>query len=344
MKPSAPIPVYFVLQPDALLLDVSGPAEVLRLASKAQPSDATATPLRFELRYVSPCGTVETSIGLPLSGLSPLPEAVEENAIIVVAGTASLTDQARLALREDAQQVIAAWLSKMVARHPMQRIFTICSGALIAARAGLLDGRLCTTHHAMCDELQAIAPTAKVLNNRLYVTDGPISSSAGVTAGIDLALQMVAESGGPRLASAVARDMVVYMRRAGADPQLSAWVDGRNHLHPALHRVQDAVASDPAHDWTSEEMARIACSSGRHLARLFQQYANTNPIDYVHRLRIAVARELIAHSSLDMEAVAQRAGFGSVRQMRRVWSKFEVEPPSSHRRERAQTRENPGLR
>jgi transcriptional regulator GlxA family with amidase domain len=182
--------------------------------------------------------------------------------------------------------------------------------------------------------LQAIAPKAKVLTNRLYVTDGPVSTSAGITAGIDLALQLVADLGGPRLASAVARDMVVYMRRAGADPQLSAWVDGRNHLHPALHRVQDAVAADPTHDWTSEEMAGIACSSSRHLARLFQQYANTNPIDYVHRLRIAIARELIAHSSLDMETVSLRCGFGSVRQMRRVWRKFEAQPPSRHRRER----------
>jgi transcriptional regulator GlxA family with amidase domain len=125
--------------------------------------------------------------------------------------------------------------------------------------------------------------------------------------------------------------MVVYMRRAGADPQLSPWVDGRNHLHRALHRVQDAVAANPAHDWNNEEMARIACSSSRHLARLFQQHANTNPVDYVHRLRIAVARELIAHSPLDMEAIALRCGFGSVRQMRRVWHKFEAEPPSNHR-------------
>jgi transcriptional regulator GlxA family with amidase domain len=247
-------------------------------------------------------------------------------------------DEARRAKRDEAEQTVAAWLSEIVAGNPMQRVLTVCSGALVAARAGLLDGRLCTTHHALCDELQSIAPSAKVLNDRLYVTDGPISTSAGITAGIDLALQLVADLGGARLASAVARDMVVYMRRAGADPQLSPWVDGRNHLHRALHRVQDAVAANPAHDWTSEEMARIACSSSRHLARLFQQYANTNPVDYVHRLRIAVARELIAHSSLDMEAVALRCGFGSVRQMRRVWHKFEAEPPSKHRRGRAEGR------
>jgi transcriptional regulator GlxA family with amidase domain len=342
MEKAHTVEVYFVLLPDTLLLDVSGPAEVLRLAAKLAVSNAidadAETPPRFELRYLSPCETVDTSIGLPLNGLSPLPRTIEAGAIIVIAGTASLMDEARRAKRDEAEQTVAAWLSEIVAGNPMQRVLTVCSGALVAARAGLLDGRLCTTHHALCDELQSIAPSAKVLNDRLYVTDGPISTSAGITAGIDLALQLVADLGGARLASAVARDMVVYMRRAGADPQLSPWVDGRNHLHRALHRVQDAVAANPAHDWTSEEMARIACSSSRHLARLFQQHANTNPVDYVHRLRIAVARELIAHSSLDMEAVALRCGFGSVRQMRRVWHKFEAKPPSKHRRGRAEGR------
>jgi transcriptional regulator GlxA family with amidase domain len=336
------VTVYFVLLPDTLLLDVSGPAEVLRLADKLATSNASETeaPMRVELHYLSPCETIDTSIGLPLRGLSPLPDSIEANAIVIVAGTASLVDERQREPREQAEKALAGWLSKIAAANPMQRVLTVCSGALIAARAGLLDGRLCTTHHALCDELQSIAPSSRVLNDRLYVTDGPISTSAGITAGIDLALQLVADLGGPRLASAVARDMVVYMRRAGADPQLSPWVDGRNHLHRALHRVQDAVAANPAHDWSSDEMARIACSSSRHLARLFQQHANTNPINYVHRLRIAVARELLTNTALDMEAVALRCGFGSVRQMRRVWHKFEAEPPSNHRRARVGGRAN----
>jgi hypothetical protein len=116
------IPVYFVLLPDALLLDVSGPAEVMRLASKTQPTDATEAPLRFRLHYVSPSDTIETSIGLPLRGLSPLPDSIEDGGIIVIAGTASTTDVARLAQGERAQQAIAGWLSGRVARNPMQRV------------------------------------------------------------------------------------------------------------------------------------------------------------------------------------------------------------------------------
>lgn len=135
----------------------------------------------------------------------------------------------------------------------------------------------------------------------------------------------------PRAACAVARNMVVYLRRGGADPQLSAWVSGRNHLHPALHRVQDALAADPVQPWTLDQMARLACTGTRHLARLFHEHAGASPREYLHRLRVAVARELVMQSSLDMEAVAARAGFGSARQLRRVWRKFEANAPSASR-------------
>ena len=207
----------------------------------------------------------------------------------------------------------------------------VCAGALSAARAGLLDGRQCTTHHALCATLQAIAPKARVLENRLYVIDGPVSCSAGVTAGIDLMLHLVAELAGPQLACAVARDMVVYMRRSGADPQLSPWLAGRNHLHPAVHRVQDAITAAPCKAWTVTRMAELACTSSRHLARLFHEHVGISPLDYLHTLRITVARELLMASSLDMETVAERAGFGSARHLRRIWNKYEVGTPSSGR-------------
>jgi transcriptional regulator GlxA family with amidase domain len=234
---------------------------------------------------------------------------------------------------DSASKVVSQWLTR-VAVPGGNRILCVCSGALIAARAGLLDGRQCTTHHALCDALRALAPAAKVLENRLYVTDGLISTSAGITAGIDMMLQVVADLAGPRAASAVARDMVVYMRRGGADPQLSPWTTGRNHVHPALHRVQDAIAADPTRDWDAAHLAEIACSSTRHLGRLFHDHAGVSPLDYVNGLRVAVARELIAQSSLDMEAVAERAGFGSARHMRRIWKMFDEAAPSSGRKAR----------
>lgn len=369
-----PIPVLFVLLPNVLMLDLAGPAEVLRIASQCSTAmsvgpdavprgdlrvdigpDAGAgvrpdlrhdlcpdlrpdlrfglrPDLRFDLRYVGPLARVPTSIGLPLDAIAPLPPALSANAIVVLVGTSS---EARLAPgaraeADAAAQVVLDWLRRVVA-PAKQRVMCVCSGALIAARAGLLDARQCTTHHALCGTLQALAPAAQVLENRLYVTDGLVSTSAGITAGIDMMLQLLADLAGPRLACAVAREMVVYLRRAGADPQMSPWLTGRNHLHPALHRVQDALAADPARPWSAAQMAQIACSSPRHLARLFQQYAGVSPLDYLHQLRVAMARALLAQSTLDMEAVAARAGFASARHLRRIWHKFDPAAPSLSR-------------
>ncbi len=326
----SPIPVHFVLLPNVLMLDLAGPAEVLRLASQLDVPE-TGAPLRFDLSYVGPLAEVRTSIGLVIGGICPLPETLSADAIVVIVGVSSNIDNLDRQQFDSASEVVVEWL-KHVVMPGDNHVACVCSGALIAARAGLLDGRQCTTHHALCDALRAIAPEAKVLENRLYVTDGRLSTSAGITAGIDLMLHLVAELADAKSASSVARDMVVYMRRGGADPQLSPWTTGRNHVHPALHRVQDAIAADPARDWDADHLAQIACSSTRHLGRLFQEYAGVSPLDYINRLRVALARELIAQSSLSMDAVAERAGFGSARHMRRIWRKFEPAAPSSGRR------------
>lgn len=320
------VPVLFVLLPNVLMLDLAGPAEVLRLA--AQADDPAA--IDFDLQYVSPVPSLQTSIGLPLAGLAPLPPSLALGTLVVLVGSTSKVSKAQQQAFESASDTLTHWLQSVFAPSG-ERLVCVCAGALSAARTGLLDGRQCTTHHALCAALQALAPKARVLENRLYVTDGPVSCSAGVTAGIDLMLHLLAELAGPRLACSVARDMVVYMRRSGADPQLSAWITGRNHLHPAVHRVQDAIAAAPCEAWTVTRMAELACTSSRHLARLFHEHVGISPLDYLHTLRISVARELLMASSLDMETVAERAGFGSARHLRRIWSKYAVGTPSSGR-------------
>lgn len=312
--------VVFVVLPHTLLLDLAGPAEALRLAAKMGAP-------RFALRYVGPSPRVDTSIGITLDGIEPLPASLPDDAVIVVVGVMT-ADGERQREIDRAESVVATWLATM----KTHRILTVCSGALIAARAGLLDGRDCTTHHTLCGKLEKLAPRARVLANRLFVSDGNISTSAGITAGIDLTLRFIAEVASPKVASNVARDMVVYMRRTGSDPQLSPWTDGRNHLHPALHRVQDAISDDPSGDWDVERMAAIAYTSPRHLTRLFREHVGTTPLEFLQRLRIALARELIAGSQLPMEQVAERAGFASARHMRRIWSKYAAESPSMARR------------
>lgn len=348
-------PVYLLVMPDALLLDVAAPAEALRMANLQQDA------VQFTLHYVGTQPSVATSIGLQLSPLTVLPDAVPNDAWLVVTGTvekplplaivpgnvttaAEAAQSAQMAqIAREAQQrapsrtsgddpetLAVAWLRRVV--RPTHRLVCICTGALLAARAGLLDGRVCTTHHGSCDELRSLVPGARVADNRLYVQDGNVWTSAGVTTGLDLMLTLIAEVTSPLCAAAVARLMVVYSRRAGADPQLSPWLEGRNHLHPALHRVQDAIAADPARDWTLAAMADIASTSERQITRLFREHSGIAPIDYLHRLRIALVREMLGNSQLDLERIAERAGFGSARHMRRVWHKFDAVPPSQARR------------
>ncbi|HJU38859.1 MAG TPA: helix-turn-helix domain-containing protein, partial [Tahibacter sp.] len=152
-----------------------------------------------------------------------------------------------------------------------------------------------------------------------------------VTAGTDLMLHLVGCLLGPAIASSIARHLVVYLRRSGADPQLSPWLEGRNHIHPAVHRAQDAIAADPSHAWTLAELARVASTSARHLSRLFNEHAGMGIPAYVNGLRVALARELIGETRLDMERVAERSGFASARQLRRAWRRSYATPPQAAR-------------
>jgi transcriptional regulator GlxA family with amidase domain len=170
-----------------------------------------------------------------------------------------------------------------------------------------------------------------VLDNRLYVHDSNVYTSAGVTAGIDLMLYFVSHLVGHACTVSVARYLVVYLRRTGSDPQFSPWLEGRNHIHPAVHRVQDSIAEDPARPWTRPQLARITGTSGRHLSRLFQQQVGMSIVDYRNRLRVAVARELVMQSQLDMENIAERSGFSSTRQLRRAWGRVYCGSPSEAR-------------
>lgn len=319
------IPVYVVLPPRTLLLDVAGPLEVLRRANVIQDS------VCFDVCYIAATRTLRTSIGLQISGIAALPRTLPAAAMVIIAGNVDNLMDGTGAERNDADEEskIVAWLRETI--RSGHRLVTICSGALLAARAGLLDGYACTTHYLSCAELVALAPRAKVFDNRLYVEDGERYTSAGVTAGIDLMLHLVAGFIDHTCALAIARYLVVYLRRSGSDPQLSPWLEGRNHIHPAVHRVQDAIAGDPARAWPAQHLARIAGTSPRHLSRLFHEHVGMHLADYRNRLRAALARELIGQTRLDMERVAERAGFASTRQLRRVWRQLHATSPRQER-------------
>ncbi len=319
------VPVVVVLPPRTLLLDVSGPVEVLRRANLVQDA------VRFEVRFVAARRALRTSIGLTVANLEPLPRALPADAMVVVAGNVDRYIDGAGGVPEDDEDDarIVDWLGARV--RPGHQLVTICSGAVLAARAGLFDGYACTTHYLNTEQLAAIAPAAKVLDNRLYVEDRDRLSSAGITAGIDLMLHFIAQTIDHACALAVARYLVVYLRRSGSDPQLSPWLEGRNHIHPSVHRVQDAIAADPARPWPARRLAQIAGTSPRHLSRLFHAHVGMHLADYRNRLRAALARELVSQTRLDMERIAERAGFASARQFRRVWRKLYSGAPRDER-------------
>ncbi|MDR7219881.1 GlxA family transcriptional regulator [Aminobacter aminovorans] len=321
------VPTYVVLPARTLLLDVAGPMEALRYANRLQRD------VQFDVDYVGALPEVTTSIGLRIAGISPLPETIEPDAMIVVAGDTDEPMDAGQPFEapDQGSDELVQWLRRSI--RPGILLVSICSGALLAGRAGLLDGVKCTTHFTDCKRLAQIAPLAKVQENRLYVEDGERYTSAGITAGIDLMLHIIGRLTNPAVSAAVAKSLVVYFRRLGTDPQLSPWLEGRNHIHAAIHRVQDAITADPARDWSLAVLADIAITSPRHLSRLFNDQTGMSIPDYLNRLRVALAQQLLNETRLDMERVAERVGYSSSRQLRRAWGRFNATPPSALRRE-----------
>jgi len=313
------IDVLFVIVPHSLLLDIAGPAEAFRLAN--QHREARGLPPRFRLAFAGPVDHMPTSVGLTLGDLAPLPERFDTPTWVVVVGqpTAHVTHPT------PEIAATARWLrdrlhGALVDANSPHRLVTICSGTLLAARAGLLARRRCTTHHELLSMLRELAPRAKVIDNRVFVVDGPIASSAGITAGIDVALHLIAEECGEALAASVAEDMVVYLRRSPRDTELSPFHMHRRHLHPTVHRVQDAIVSEPQRDWDMASLAEVGHAAERHLLRLFVDHAGISPLNYLRLIRLERARQSLEYGATVTRAAAV-AGFGSDVQLRRAWSR-----------------------
>ena len=145
--------------------------------------------------------------------------------------------------------------------------------------------------------LRQLAPRARVIDNRVFLVDGPVASSAGITAGIDLALHLIAEECDDALAASVAQDMAVYLRRSPRDPELSPFLAHRRHGHAAVHRVQDAISAEPERDWDMTAMAAVGHVTERHLRRLFLQHAGVSPMHYLQAIRLERALQSLEHGA-----------------------------------------------
>jgi transcriptional regulator GlxA family with amidase domain len=306
---SGTLSVYLVLTPWVLMLDYAGPAEALRMACDMGAS--------MRLHICAPEKTLTTSLGTGLTGLAPLPARLPRNSLVMVVGS---SDEQR-AFSSAAAQKVVRWLRETPL--PDTRLASICSGALLLAQAGCLDGHRCTTHHTLLEELARCAPRASVLTDCIFVDDGRVLTSAGITAGIDLALHLIEQHAGAALAARVARRLVVYQRRSAQDAQISPWLDHRNHMHPAVHRAQDAIAAAPQKKWSLTALAQVACVSPRHLSRLFSLHAGLSVVAYQQQLRIERIRQLmLQHPQWSMERLAEAGGFASARDFRRVWRRY----------------------
>ena len=337
-RAAAVIDLLFVIAPHSMLLDIAGPAEAFRLANLHRA--VLKLPPRFCLRFCGPVPGAPTSVGLALAGLEPLPWRLVSPTWVILVGQPS----AQVGQVTPAIAAIAQWLNQtlhesLLAADTPHRLVTICSGTLLAARAGLLGQRRCTTHHELLDALRALAPQAQVVGNRVFQIDGPVASSAGITAGIDLALHLIAQDCGEALGAAVAQDMVVYLRRSQRDPELSPFLCHRRHLHGAVHRVQDSVSADPQRDWNMAALAALGHVTERHLLRLFTRHAGVSPLHYLAAIRLERARQSLEHGASVTQA-ADVAGFRSGLQLRRAWTRHWGGSP----RDAARAATAPGLR
>jgi transcriptional regulator GlxA family with amidase domain len=309
--PPALLDLLFVIAPHSLLLDIAGPAEAFRLANLHR--ERRGLPPRFRLRF---CGTGRRQrrprwdSGSPTS--SRCPSAWTRRPGSCSSGSRARSSPGSRRRSPPPRGGCRGYSEALAAASTPHRLITICSGALLAARAGLLGTLRCTTHHELLPALRALAPRAQVVDNRVFLLDGPLASSAGITAGIDLALHLVAEECGEALAASVAEDMVVYLRRSPRDPELSPFLIHRRHLHAAVHRVQDAILAAPERDWDMAALAAVGFVTERHLLRLFLEHAGVSPLGYLQSIRLERARQSLERgASVTGAAEIRRLPLGS---------------------------------
>lgn len=304
------------------LLDLAGPVDVFDAASRVL--DLTGGGAGYEVLVATPGNkAVRASSGVTVAadvGLGEVDPAAVDT-LLVVGGRGREDALTRAPVVEALPLVAAA----------ARRTCSVCGGAFLLAAAGLLDGRRVTTHWAGCEELARRYPTVTVEPDRIYVRDGGVFTSAGVTAGIDLALALVEEDLGSKVARTVARWLVVFLQRPGGQSQFSARLDAPVSRESPIRSLVDGIVDDPGGDHRVPALAERAALSERHLSRLFLEQARTTPARFVERVRVEAARDLLEGGPMPVEAVAARCGFGSAETMRRAFLRVLGVGPAEYR-------------
>jgi transcriptional regulator GlxA family with amidase domain len=303
------------------ILDLVGPMEVFALADRCQRRERGAAAYRVEL-LATRRGQLTASNGLVVQATTALATVRGRFDTILVAGGQGTAAAAR-------DRRLLGWLRRHGPRA--RRLGSVCSGAFVLAAAGLLDGRRATTHWSECRRLARLFPRVTVESDPIFVRDGSLVTSAGVTAGMDLALALVEEDLGRDVALEVARWMVLYVQRPGGQSQFSAQLRAQAAERSPLRDVQAWMAEHPAADLSVPALATRAGMSPRHFARVFQRELGATPAAYANGVRIEVARRLLETTVLGLDGVAERAGFGTVETLRRSFHRALGVAPSDYR-------------
>ena len=318
--------VVILTFPGVQTLDVTGPAEVFRAASLLRPPG-------YEVIVAA-----ERAEPLATSTVSFVPDARLDDVTgpidtLIVAGG----EGTRRAVTND---WLVDWIAAAATR--VRRVTSVCTGAFLLARAGLLDGRRVTTHWAYCSALARSYPAITVDPDPIFVRDGNVATSAGVTAGMDLALALVEEDLGRDVALEAARHLVVFLQRPGGQAQFSAQLAAQVADRAPLRDLQAWIPDHLDQDLTVPALARRACMSDRNFARAFRRETGMTPAAYVESARVERARIALETGDLPVEAIALQAGFGTVETMRRAFRRRVGVSPMDYRTRFRPKREGAG--
>ncbi|MCH9681142.1 MAG: helix-turn-helix domain-containing protein [Deltaproteobacteria bacterium] len=300
--------VVLLALPGVQLLDLAGPLEVFDAATRVLTAIGDDRP-GYRTTVTGPQREVVTASGLPLvtTSMSRVRGPIDT---LMVGGALDFPKR-----RFD--PTLLRWFRRRAAAS--RRVASVCSGAFVLAQAGLLQGRRATTHWLATDELRRQYPDTQVDEDALHVEDDGVFTSAGVTAGIDLALALVESDLGHEISLRTARLLVMFLHRPGGQSQFSAALTRPPARHEAVRRVQSAVLEQPGGDHRVPTMARHAGMSPRHFARVFTEQTQETPARFVQRVRLERAQQLLEDQAASMDEVAQQVGFGSSETMRRTF-------------------------
>lgn len=296
----------FIVPPYVELLDLAGPAQVF--------TEAKSYGLDAEIEFYSYHEAIISTSGVAFGEIKSYKEAnLKEGDFVFVPGT----DHAYLQSSQYfAEKSFFEWIAQCA--EIKVNTCSVCTGAFFLGEAGLLNGRECTTHWRRTDELQSRFPKAKVLADILYKKSDNIYTSAGISAGIDLALAILEYLKGPHFVHKVARGLVVYHRRDPSHSQKSIYLDFRNHINPKVHEVQDYLINNLANENSIEALAEMVAMSPRNLSRVFKESTGLTIVEYLTELRREMAKTLLNNPDYTIDYIASQCGFKTARQLQRI--------------------------